>query len=205
MEVETRDGLLWPKGDRMAYPCIQGELAEIPTILGYCKARRSCIQAGGNAGLWPRVLAPEFQTVYTFEPDRTLFHCLVNNVEDENVIFLNAALGDKHGLVGLDRRYWPANVGAMQTTKEGVIPTLRVDDLCVTDCDLLQLDIEGAEMMALKGAVETITASKPVIVLELRKNARTFGVQDWEIRDFVCGLGYRMAERLNFDEVFVPA
>jgi FkbM family methyltransferase len=205
MDVETRDGLLWPVGDRMAYPTILGELAEIPVILGYCKTRRSCIQAGGNAGLWPRVLAPEFEMIYTFEPDRTLFHCLVNNVEDPNVVFLNAALGDKHKLVGLDRMYWPANVGAMQTTKEGRIPTLRIDDLGVTDCDLLQLDIEGAELFALQGAEETIKASKPVIVLELRRNGRSFGVFDQQIREHVLSLGYKFAEKLNFDEVFIPA
>lgn len=205
MELETRDGLLWPVGDKMAYPTIVGELAEIPVILGYCKDRRTCIQAGGNAGLWPRDLAPEFEHLYTFEPDRTLFHCLVNNVSDENVTFINAALGDGPKLVGMDRMYWPANVGAMQTTKEGRIPTFRIDDLGVTDCDLIQLDIEGAEYHALKGAEATIATSKPVIVLELRKNARAYGVFDQQIRDYMIGLGYRMAERVNFDEIFIPA
>lgn len=204
MELETRDGLLWPIGDKMAYPTIIGELAEIPVILGYCKGRRACIQAGGNAGLWPRVLAPEFEHLYTFEPDRTLFHCLVNNVPAENVTFINSALGESHKLVGMDRANWPFNVGAMQTTKEGRIPTTRIDDLCVVDCDLLQLDIEGAEYHALKGAEQTIAASKPVIVLELRKNGRSFGVFDQTIREYVESLGYRMAEKINYDEIFIP-
>lgn len=204
MELETRDGLLWPCGDRMAYPTIVSELAEIPVILGYCKSTRVCVQAGGNAGLWPRELAGHFEHVYTFEPDRTLFHCLVNNVTAQNVSFFNAAVGFERKLVGMDRRYWPANAGAMTTTLAGAIPTMRIDDLGLANVDLLQLDIEGAELFALEGARETIMRSRPVIVLELRRNARAYGVHDQTIREYVLGLDYVMAERVGYDEIFTP-
>lgn len=204
MQLETRDGLVWPQGDRLCYPTVLAELDEIPQILEFCERRRSCIQAGGNAGLWPRALAPRFGMVYTAEPDRTLFHCLVNNVTAENVVFLNAALGSSFGRVSLDYSNWPGNVGSQKCSGPGVIPTLTIDSLGVEDCDLIQLDIEGAELFALQGAVKTIKHCRPVIVVELRGNAMAFGHGDETVREYLDGFGYKRAARLNYDEVYLP-
>ena len=204
MELETRDGLLWPKGDFWCYPTVLQELDEIPQILAFCKRRRACVQAGGNAGLWPRALAQRFGMVYTAEPDRTLFHCLVHNVTADNVVFLNAALGANFGRVALDRSLWPENAGALKCAGPGTIPTLTIDALGVEDCDLIQLDIEGAELFALQGGEKTIRHCRPAIVIELRGNALAFGHADNVVREYLDGLGYRFAARLNYDEVFTP-
>ena len=206
MELEERDGLIWPKGDQVCLPAVMEEVGEIPHILELCRGRRSCIQAGGNGGLWPAKLAPRFQSVYTFEPNRTMFHCLVVNTREyDNIVYFNAALGCEKKRIGLSYGMWPENAGATRVSaRGGRIPTIRIDDLGIDDCDLLQLDVEGYEMFALKGAVETIRASKPVIVVEMRGIGDVFGYPDVTVREFILSLGYKSHTVLNFDEVFIP-
>jgi hypothetical protein len=57
---------------------------------------RSCVQAGGAMGLWPKRLAQKFEAVYTFEPTPESFRaCVANNIEELNVFVFNAGLGNK--------------------------------------------------------------------------------------------------------------
>jgi FkbM family methyltransferase len=207
-QTEDRDGLLWPKGDRDTYPTVKAELAEIPEILALIQRRGVVVQAGGNAGLWPRDLAQHFGHVYTFEPDPLSFRCLVANNPFPNVTPINAALGMQPGLVAIDRWLGPANHGANRIAKAPQaprIPTLTIDALGLQECDLIQLDIEGYELNALKGASETIARCKPVIVVELRNHAHHYGTSDVAIREWIVGQGYRRAWTKNYDEAFIPA
>ena len=105
-----------------------------------------------SCGVWPAWLADHFETVYTFEPDRENFRCLVQNVPD-NVVCFQSALGYQRKLIDLHRD--PVNCGAYFVEKEGTIPTLRIDDLELPACDLIVLDVEGMEADALQGAMLT--------------------------------------------------
>jgi FkbM family methyltransferase len=169
------DGWLWPKGDVHCYPTVKHELAEIPELLSFCSNRRTCVQAGGNGGLWVDELAKEFQSVITFEPDSINFRCLVHNVARDNVVFMRAALGSVAKTVGVDRWCGERNVGAHRIGEGGIVPTIRLDDMNLQDVDLLQLDIEGFELFALNGAEQTIARCKPVISVELRNHAGFYG------------------------------
>ncbi|UCF78879.1 MAG: FkbM family methyltransferase [Candidatus Eiseniibacteriota bacterium] len=163
---ETREGLLWPTGDRGLF----GHRHTIKTldeeILPWVSSRKVCVQAGGAAGEWPHKLAQEFEQVYTFEPNPALFHCLCHNCPDLNVVKLNAALGNERELIHVDNPEKGWNYGSYYVHKGGNIPTFKIDDLALQACDLIMLDIEGYELQALYGAEETIKAYKPIIVVE---------------------------------------
>lgn len=196
----------WPGKDKFCWPTVQKELAEIPVILELVTNRRVCVQAGGNGGLWVLPFADAFDQVYTFEPDPMMFRCLVHNVDRQNVVFINGALDEEPGMIAVDRWCGEQNPGANRIDRtQGSVPSFRLDDFRFNHLDLLQLDIEGAEMLALKGAQETIKAHKPVIVLELRNHAGHYGSTDKQIRQFVHSLGYTTAGTMNHDEFFIPA
>jgi FkbM family methyltransferase len=197
------DGWLWPKGDRFTWPTVRQELAEIPELVSLCRERRVCIQAGGNGGLWPKELAGIFEQVYTFEPDPILFRCLVNNVPHENVVFTNAAVGGASGFIAVDRWMGAQNPGANRVKAGGVIPQVAIDGYGFESVDLIQLDIEGYELNALKGAQDTIMRCRPVVCIELRDHSHHFGTSDEEIRNWLRGQGYRCAKRMNYDEFWV--
>ncbi|MHA6684489.1 FkbM family methyltransferase [Mesorhizobium sp. A556] len=199
VEVNS-SGWLWPKGDQYTWPTVIEELAEIPELVELCKQRRVCVQAGGNGGLWPEKMAGHFETVFTFEPDPILFRCLVNNVPHENVVFTQAAVGAAPGFIAMDRWMGQVNPGANRVQAGGNIPMVTIDSYSMENVDLIQFDIEGYELNALRGAVETIMRCKPVVCLELRNHSGHFGATDDQIRQFMKDAGYSMAKRMNFDE-----
>lgn len=161
------------------------------------KQKRTCIQAGGCFGVWPVHFAGMFQSVITFEPEPVNYKCLVQNTAHlTNVRCLNAALWsnatERVGLC-LDRKMHN-NSGAYFVAGVGKIPTATIDDLNVTDCDLLALDIEGAEYPAILGGAETIKRCRPVVVLEDKGHDARFK-RGSPIELLCCEFGYREVDR----------
>lgn len=202
-------GLLWPAYDRRCAEVTFTETSDaLPHILSHVPSRRAVVQAGGNCGPMVRQLAPLFEAVYTFEPDPLNFVALtVNTAELRNVHRYQAVLGRERGPVGLsqgDSKH-PENCGALFANGPGPIPTLRIDDLGLSACDLLLLDVEGAEHQALLGAEATL-ALKPVVVIESKGlGARFFGEAVDAAEAYLQARGYRRAEKIKADLVMVSA
>src|SRR5262249_23837472 len=58
--------------------------------------------------------------------------------------------------------------------------------------DFIKMDVEGAELMVIRGGRETINRAKPKIFAEmLRKHAATFHYHPNDIIDFLATEGYR--------------
>ena len=79
---------VWLKQDVVTFPIIKGEWERIHknSILKYCDERRMILQAGGNCGMYPKLLSKMFNLVYTLEPDPLNFFCLTSNCPETNVI-----------------------------------------------------------------------------------------------------------------------
>ena len=105
------------------------------------------VQAGGYCGIFPRLLGEKFSKVYTFEPDYANFLCLSLNCASPNIIKAQGVLGKDLGLMSLVRQVHD-NRGMNYATKgeHSYLPTYRIDDLCLEDCSLIQLDTEGFEI-----------------------------------------------------------
>jgi len=78
-----------------------------------------------------------------------------------------------------------------------VVPVKRLDDvlfeLDVSRVDLIKLDIEGAEWMALRGAVNTLARYRPVLILEIgRETCRAAGYEPKAFVEWLSSLGYRI-------------
>ncbi len=148
------------------------------------KARRhTCVQAGGNIGVFPKTLSSWFQSVITFEPDPENWECLVKNLDGTtNVKCVPAALGHKNGTAdllhhvehsGRSHLIRPGAYNAQLLKNDGyrthttTIDVIQLDNLSFISCDLLQLDVEGFELYAIRGAVDTIAKHRPVIVCEI--------------------------------------
>jgi FkbM family methyltransferase len=124
------------------------------------------VQAGGNVGLYPARLAQHFNEVITFEPDPDNFACLKQNLgEWQDVKIYNAALGARPGSVATTC-HEVGNCGAIGIVEDGNTPRMTIDGLDLKACDLIWLDIETYEVMALHGAEQTIKKFKPAIIIE---------------------------------------
>jgi FkbM family methyltransferase len=173
--------------------------------LQYVEGRDVVITAGGHIGMYVRFFAQHFKRVYAFEPDPIHFHCMVNNNQLDNVVKIQAALGDEHRLVNVgfgrpgtrqsykvqDERILEGN---FEAKTEPYIPLLKIDDLNLPCCDLIQLDIEDYEYYAIRGAVETLRRHKPVVILENGQQEKTASI----MRE----LNYQLVDVVQADSVF---
>ena len=179
---------------------------DVPTLVSeYVPNKGVVVQAGGNCGFYVKQYAQLFNVVYTFEPDPLNFYCLNLNVTERNVIKFQACLGEKHEMVSLGNYL---NDSGSTHVKNGpgeqsVVPTMLIDDLNLSSCDLIHLDIEGYELFALKGAIETIKKFKPVIVYENPGVwSGRYGYNRTTIDEFVMGLGYSFKCEEQGDMIF---
>lgn len=196
----TVDGDLWPSHDDVCRPAAIAQLPDMLKAVSYCENKRIAVQAGGNCGVWPRELAKHFGYVYTFEPDADNFYCLCHNATAPNIFKFQAALGSEHKTISMNLS---KNIGAHHMNEgAGSYPVLRIDDLNLPACDFIELDIEGYEYFALKGAEETIKKYRPVIQIEHKLHAGRYGKNPNEVLEYLEDLGYKIIRRLNSDLIW---
>ena len=193
-------GWNWIDSDTGAWdgPCTDWENHHAPSIIKYVKNYRVAIQAGGNQGMYPRLLSRLFQHVYTFEPDPLNFKTLVLNIDQDNITPFQAALGSHSGMCTINRVSM-TNVGmhTINEVSEPKVPILGLDSvLHLKHCDLIMLDLEGYELNALKGMLRIIEMHKPVIFVE-RPSA--------DVHTLLANFGYIYAGPSSMDGVFVVA
>lgn len=180
-------------------------LKALEAVLQITPGRKVAVQAGGNLGVFAARLSREFEAVYTFEPDPVLFPLLVRNAPQPNIVRFQAALGDERDMIstGLpegDGRH----IGETCVAGHGIIPAMCLDDLSLTALDLLYLDVEGFELMALKGAEDHIRWHKPVIVCEINTCCERYGYNAADLSEWLMKRGYDIPIRVQSDYIFRP-
>jgi FkbM family methyltransferase len=144
----------------------------------------TCLDVGGHLGyyslLMSRIVGPAGRVI-TFEPIRENLEVLEENLklnQVSNVAVLNTALGENSGHISLIRPKaeplsWTPSIRAYAV--EGQQST---DTVCVNKLDvfleregfrpsLIKIDVEGAELNVLRGAMETLRAIRPIIFVEI--------------------------------------
>lgn len=193
----------WPAGDEKLVQ-VFGHVADIDAIMPHVKDTGVCVQAGGACGIWPLRFSQLFDTVYTFEPQPDNFKCLVKNTsEADNIIATNCALADDENTYSIHNDIFERkNYGAGYIIPDANgIKAIRLDSLGLESCGLIQLDVEGAELVALKGAAELIDAFHPTIVLEEKRLnhvvANPAMARNWLERNF----GYEQVDAIHKDVI----
>ena len=192
----------WPDADVECRAVVFGEYVSLKRAYPFLKGSRTAIQAGGNMGAFPWKMAQKFAAVITAEPDPECFRCLDINVKERNVTKLNVAFGEQPGKVSMS---YPSasNLGAQFVVPGGEIDAITIDSIGVLDCDLIYLDVEGAELSALKGAMATIALSKPLIVVEDKGLSSRFGTAKGDIGKWLdFNFGYRPVGASKRDVIY---
>ena len=134
-------------------------------------------ELGGNmvhAGTFFGDMLPTFARtgarIYAFEPVLENYVlarlCVIEN-ELTNVVLFHSALGITQGTARMDTGGTSHSGGASHVSEHGQITTLlSIDSVAPENVCVLQLDVEGYELPALRGAVTTIERDNPVILIE---------------------------------------
>ena len=195
------DGFWWPADDGWCHKVIHDELPDLDRAVSFAKGRSIAVQAGGNVGVWAAHLAKSFDRVVTVEPMADNYACLCRNVP-ENVSHRPAALGESRGSIAM--RAVAGNAGAHYVDGAGEVEVVTIDGMNLAACDLICLDVEGSEPMALRGALSTIRTFRPVLMFEEKGLSELYyGIPRGEAEKLVLGLGlgYRVRARVRKDVV----
>ena len=194
--VDGVDSWYWLKPDQQCFDLIAADWPNHKLLVKQiCKSSQVVIQAGGNLGMYPLLYSKLFDTVFTFEPDPLNFYCLTLNCQADNIIKIQAGLADEKNTAALYRV--PHNVGMNRALVDETasIPLVMLDSFKFNCVDLIHLDIEGNEVTALKGAIETIKQHKPVLLIENGKRK--------EIESILKPMKYKIAGESNLDTAWV--
>lgn len=179
-------------------------------------ARGVFVDAGANQGEFSIAAAKvvPLGRVIALEPVTEYRQRLLENVRInafDNVEVVAVALGETKGLLPIYDQQAAYTDG---TRNEGlptlfpsesrsqaleVVPVRTLDDvlaeLGVAKVDVIKLDIEGAEWMALRGAVKTLAQSRPILILEIaRETCRAGGHEPEALAEWLADLDYRLEE-----------
>lgn len=204
--IASIDGLWWPVADTDArYVILRDRDPDISRLLPHIPGRACIVQAGANVGVYALELAKHFASVVTAEPDPTNYECLKRNLAEhggDRITALHAAFGEREG--GCETVVVkPNNCGAHRVTFEhGQTPVWTIDGLELTACDAIWLDVEGSELLALKGAAATIERFSPIISCEDKGLNGHFGIPGGALQAWLAERGYVEIDRIGRDKIF---
>jgi FkbM family methyltransferase len=149
--------------------------------------------------------------VISFEPMKEAFEWLGHNValngDQDRVTCYNTALSDQKGELNLYAAKDPDPLGSYEDGLHTLFPSGgrnvllhrveveklddRIEDL--PPPDFIKIDVEGAELFVLRGAMATLQKFHPQLLIEI--NAESFGAAGYDqqlVFDLLTGLGYQL-------------
>lgn len=189
----------------------QAQIAEVETLhrlleMEVVEDHRLAIDGGAHVGTWSALMSVHFNEVVAFEPNPPAFELLVANTAGlGNVVARCQALMNKAGPVNVfpPRPNKTLTGWQVEPADEGAGEGVAIDDFEFDSCGLIKLDLEGAELLALRGAERTLRRCRPVLVVEFCGLSSRFGHSDRMIQGHLLGAGYRELFRSGPDRVFI--
>ena len=152
-------------------------------------------------------------------------HIKINNLK--NIEVFNLAIGDENKKIYfLDNENIRIknNTGGMHVITDDDISNRRLssnihskkysnemrklDDLNISNFDILLADVEGKEYELLKGGKNKIIKYKPIIIVEIwnnkKRNLESMQTTSDEIINYVKNLGYILIKQLGDNYIFFP-
>lgn len=161
---------------------------------------------GASVGLFSVYAANKTDKVISFEPDPEIRARLIENIElnklSNKVIVRDNAIGDKDGDMQLHSdgvNGMSPSIAELKRHKNSItIPIRTMDSLLADDLikpTVIKIDIEGAELMALRGGKELLSGTtKPrLLFMEVHPNfLKDMGSTDAELISLLKEYGYKI-------------
>jgi len=166
------------------------------------------LDAGANIGLYTLIAAARIGSsgrVHAFEPAPENFLKLQENIQRNrltNVVANRIALSDKAESTDLylapagncgKHSLRPIHGYVGKTVVKGISLDEYLKQSGVETVDLVKIDVEGAELMVLRGSNQMLSSgSEPIIFCEASDiNAARFGYSSGDLKHHLRGYGYR--------------
>jgi len=144
--------------------------------IGRLRSRALAVDVGANVGTWTQPLSEIFDNVLAFEPDERNFSQLPTA---ENVLAAKVAISDETGDAEFYLRSSSGHNSLLEVHPIGgdgmrpvpvvekvIVPCLTLDDACEDGADLVKIDIEGGEVLALRGCLDAGRWARTLFIVE---------------------------------------
>jgi FkbM family methyltransferase len=224
--VQTPDGLeFWWNPD------VQGGVLDLEFGSDFERAERECafsymadspgavfIDVGGNCGLYSLNLLKRFNDAraYCFEPvpssHRTIEVNANHNGLSERLTLVQKALGDKSSTVRMTASYSAMDHIVVGNGDQELSPLVIDVEMITLDgyvrehgvsrVDFMKCDVEGAELLVLKGAQNLLKEFSPPILIEIEaRHTQRFNYSPQEIDSFLRNFNYEPCVPLRAGDI----
>lgn len=153
---------------------------------------QSVIDIGANIGLYTRYFAKRLPDghVLAIEPEQKNIKCLQNlKKKYSNVMLFEGAVGNNDGTANFSISHNHPGDHHLSDMGEKVVAIKKIDTLVKHQFNhqisLIKIDVQGAELEALKGAEYTIKTMKPTFFIEIDdKSLKRFQINHQDIFAF---------------------
>jgi len=186
------------------------ERDNLQIIQSFLKPQATLLDIGANIGMMaiPMLWAEPTLNVISVEasPNSLIY---LQKTHDESPYkdrwkIIDKAVADVPGTVDfyLSQSANGALDGLRNTERAEIVNTVKIE--CTTidiiwhanndpEVEFIKIDIEGADLLALKGGLECINKCRPVILMEWNQtNIRAFKLDNDDLMKFVDGIGYEI-------------
>lgn len=206
--------------DAVASTLVRGKFFEpeiIETAKKYIKTNTAVLDLGANFGQMSiefSKLVGESGRVYSVEAQNFVFNFLKKNIEANhcnNVTLLENAVYNKDG----ESLYFPphdfsetsafkgapySGLALIANSKEGTeVKTITIDSLNIEmPISFMKVDVQGADLFAMQGAVKTILKHRPTIIFEFEQPIQNeFKTCFNDYVEFVRRINYKFTEIIS--------
>lgn len=172
-----------------------------------CRSNSNCIDVGCHKGEILDLMrkAAPLGAHYGFEPIPVLYKALVQKYRNTNCSISDIALSNQEGSASFNYvTSNPSYSGLLRRSYDRpyeedtsiTVRTARLDDVypAALRAALIKIDVEGAEMLVLEGARETLRRCMPVVIFEHGLGASdVYGTTPSQIYSFFSELGYEVS------------
>ncbi|MEA1872112.1 MAG: FkbM family methyltransferase [Chloroflexota bacterium] len=179
------------------------EAGEVKYLESIAKEGMHVIDIGANIGITTVAISKRIGRrgkLYSFEPTPEYFNILKDNVSSnglENVEVYELAVTDKAGRVPFYQKGLSSGIVFEEGAKKFEVSTTTIDRFLSEEkigrIDLINMDCEGSELLALRGAKQTLSKNKVKIFCEIHHDfLKQLGQSVEDIVQYLQGLEFQV-------------
>lgn len=136
-------------------------------------SRRVAVDMGASYGWMSLAFSAMFDSVHAFEIRRDVANCLIENMWPyPNVLCHPVGLSNQRGTVNFTYNS-STGISKVDDHGEGSAQVVALDSFQLHSVDLIKMDIEGHELPALMGSIDTVSRCKPILLIEIHSDRNT--------------------------------
>jgi FkbM family methyltransferase len=202
-----------PRTDHVLQTIINNGIHDYPVvneIMKYADRNSTILDLGSNFGQMSVMLSKHVNQggrVFAFEADPWIYNVLLRNIQLNNCTNCTVIFGavwdandeiliypdddlvkyESFGSYGID----------MTATTGLLVPSITVDSLCLDHVSVIKVDVQGADLRAMKGAIKTINKFKPTIIFEYEPYLDKMFSTSWQdYVDFINYIDYEIIDKV---------